>query len=148
MHAGWDPTVSHEPQRFDDDLLFKVLPALPQDRPVILADYPATMASLSRRKPDNHNVAERAEVFICGLELANAFTELTDVAEQRRRFEEEIVQIRQTQKREAEMPEQFLRALPDMPPSGGIALGMDRLVMLFCDAASIDEVMPFTTDTA
>jgi lysyl-tRNA synthetase class 2 len=144
--AGWDPVASPDPVRFDDDLVGLVMPGFPKDRPVALLDYPAALGSLARLKPDDPQLAERAEVFIGGLELANAFSELVDAGEQERRFRAEIEQIKCDTGRKAAMPRKFLRALGDMPPSGGIALGMDRLVMLFCDAASIDEVLPFTVD--
>jgi lysyl-tRNA synthetase class 2 len=106
------------------------------------------MASLARLKPGNSQVAERAEVFIGGMELANTYSELTDPQVQEARFLKEIEQIRREQGRDAPLPRKFLESLPHLPPCAGIALGMDRLVMLFCDAASIDEVMPFTADTA
>lgn len=144
--AGWDPAASPDPVRFDDDLVGKVIPGFPVDRPMVLLDYPAALGSLARLKPGDPGVAERAEVFIGGLELANAYSELVDVAEQTQRFKTEIKQIKCGTGREADMPKKFLRALGNMPPSGGIALGMDRLVMLLCDAASIDEVLPFTVN--
>ena len=91
-------------------------------------------------------MAERAEVFIGGLELANAYSELTDSEEQRKRFELEIAEIEQQQKRKMKMPESFIEAVGYMPECGGIALGMERLVMLLCDAGSIDEVTAFTAE--
>lgn len=145
--AGYDPVLDTDPVKFDMALVEKVIPSLPTVRPAIIMDYPASMASLSRLKADEQ-VAERAEVFIAGLELANAFSELCDPKEQTARFEEERALIKKEQGRDAPMPDKFLAALPEMPASGGIALGVDRLVMLFCDAASIDEVMPFTEETA
>ena len=146
--AGWDPIVQPDPLRFDIDLVSKVIPSFPPQRPIVLLDYPAAMASLARLKPDEPNVAERAEVFIGGLELANAYSELRDSEEQERRFREEIEQIQREQGRKMAMPWQFLEAVAHLPECGGIALGMDRLVMLFCNASSIEEVIPFTTDTA
>jgi lysyl-tRNA synthetase class 2 len=83
-----------------------------------------------------------------GLELANAYSELVNQKEQEMRFREEIEQIKKEQGRSAPMPEKFLRAVANLPDCAGIALGMDRLVMLFCNANSIDEVMPFTVDEA
>ena len=126
----------------------KVIPGFPPDRPTVLIDFPAASGSLARLKPDEPSVAERAEVFIGGLELANAFSELTDRAEQTRRFQEEIRQIQRNTGQKRTMPRKFLRSLAHLPECSGIALGVDRLVMLFCDAASIDEVMPFTADRA
>jgi lysyl-tRNA synthetase class 2 len=146
--AGWDPAVEPDEQRFDEDMVLKVIPNLNPHHPTFLIDYPSPMASLARLKPDNLRVAERAEVFIGGLELANTYSELINQKEQDRRFRKEAEQIKQEQNRVAPMPEQFLRAVANLPECAGIALGMDRLVMLFCNADSIDEVMPFTTDEA
>lgn len=146
--AGWDPVVSPDPLRFDEDAILKVIPGLDRNRPVFLVDYPAPMASLARLKPGDPRVAERAEVFIGGLELVNAYSELADPEEQESRFRSEIEQIRKTQNRVAPMPEKFIKSISSLPECAGIALGMDRLAMLFCDAASIDEVMPFTVDEA
>jgi lysyl-tRNA synthetase class 2 len=103
---------------------------------------------LARLKPDNPRIAERAELFIGGLELANTYSELVNGTEQEMRFRKEIEQIKKEQSRVAPMPEKFLRAVTNLPECAGIALGMDRLVMLFCNAASIDEVIPFTVDEA
>jgi elongation factor P--(R)-beta-lysine ligase len=87
-------------------------------------------------------------VFIGGLELVNAYSELNNQREQEMRFRQEAEQIKKEQGRVAPMPDKFLKAVSNMPECAGIALGMDRLVMLFCDADSIDEVMPFTVDEA
>ena len=106
------------------------------------------MASLARLKPSNPRVAERFELFIGGLELANAYSELVNQKEQEMRFRKEIKQIQKVQNRVTPMPEKFLRAIANLPECAGIALGMERLVMLFCDAKTIDEVMPFTIDKA
>ena len=145
--AGWDPIAEPDSLRFDTDLVTRVLPGFPPDRPTVLTDYPAAMASLARLKP-GLGVAERAEVFIGGLELANAYSELTDAREQERRFSEAIEQIHKERRQHTAMPRQFLEAMADLPECGGAALGIDRLVMLLCDAASIDEVIAFTVDTA
>jgi lysyl-tRNA synthetase class 2 len=93
-------------------------------------------------------VAERAEVFIGGLELANAYSELTDAAELEQRFQSEIERRRAEGGPDTSMPRRFLEASANLPLCGGIALGVDRLVMLFCNAASIDEVMAFPRDRA
>jgi len=147
-YCGWDPIETPDALKFDLDLVEKVIPSLPEDRPVVLVDYPAPMASLSRLKSSDLRVAERAEVFICGLEIANAFSELNDVTEQERRFRKEIELIKNKQGRTMDMPVKFLESLKNMPEAGGIALGVDRLVMLFCDTDRIDQVLPFTVDTA
>ena len=146
--AGWDPVVNPDLSRFDEDMVTKVIPRLNPHRPTIMLDYPAPMASLARLKCDEPSLAERAEVFIGGLELANAYSELTDAKEQIERFRQEIKHIGREQGRTAPLPQKFLESLEHLPECGGIALGMDRLVMLFCDAATIGEVMPFTVDTA
>ena len=145
--AGWDPVAAPDPELFDIDFVTKVIPGFSTGRPTVLTDFPAVSGSLARLKPGDPSVAERAEVFIGGLELTNAFSELTDRAEQAKRFREEIRQIRAQTGKKRTVPRKFLQALARLPECGGIALGVDRLVMLFCDAASIDEVMPFTAET-
>ena len=146
--AGWDPVIDPDIRRFDEDTVLKVIPNLNPLRPTFLLDYPAPMASLARLKPGNSRVAERVELFIGGLELCNAYSELNNQKEQEMRFRREIAQIKQAQRRIAPMPEKFLSAVKYLPECAGNALGIDRLVMLFCNAASIDEVMPFTVDDA
>ncbi|MBI2287672.1 MAG: EF-P lysine aminoacylase GenX [Chloroflexi bacterium] len=147
-NAGWDPVAEPDSERFDTDLVTKVIPAFLAGRPTVLMDYPAAMAELARLKPDDAGVAERAEVFIGGLELANIYSELRDVREQESRFRETITQIEQERGQPVAMPRRFIEAVAHLPECGGVALGIDRLVMLLCDAGSIDEVMPFTADTA
>jgi len=106
--AGWDPVVTSDPARFDLDLMTKVIPYFGNERPIIVTDYPASMSSLSRMKPGDPAVAERAEVFIAGLELANAFSELTSATEQARRFSEEIQRIERRSGKRMEMPASFI----------------------------------------
>lgn len=146
--VGWDPVEAFDVRRFDDDMALQIIPSLPLNRPVVLKDYPKEAASLARLKPQDPGVAERAEVFIGGLELANVYSELNDRKEQMWRFAEEAALIEKTQGRRAPMPQSFLEALGHMPPAGGVALGLDRLAMLFCNASSINEVLAFTVDTA
>ena len=142
--AGWDPVAAFDADRFDSDLVGKVEPALPPDRPCVLRDYPAAAAALARLKPDDPAVAERWEVYIGGLELANAYSELTDAAAQRARFAACTAERRQAGRAVYPPAEGFLHALErGLPPCGGIALGVDRLVMLLADAADIDAVRPF-----
>jgi lysyl-tRNA synthetase class 2 len=145
---AWDPVAEPDSPKFDIDLVTKVLPSFSPQRPTVLIDYPAPMASLARLKPDDPNVAERAEVFIGGLELANAYSELNNAAEQEKRFKEAITQIKKERGQEMPLPEGFLTAMTRLPECGGVALGIDRLVMLFCDADKIDDVMAFTSDNA
>jgi lysyl-tRNA synthetase class 2 len=142
--AGWDPVADYDADRFDLDLVNRVEPALPRDRPVVLTEYPAAAAALARLKPGDPAVAERWELYIGGLEIANAYGELTDPQAQRARFLA-CAEARRALGRDVyPLDEPFLGALEaGMPPSGGIALGVDRLVMLLCGAESIDEVRSF-----
>jgi lysyl-tRNA synthetase class 2 len=144
--AGWDPTSANDLRQFDMDFVTKAQPSFNPHRPTVLTDFPAAQASLARLKPGDASVAERAEVFIGGLELANAYSELTDAKEQERRFREAIEQIQRERQQPVPMPQSFIESLARLPPCGGVALGIDRLVMLFCDAQSIDDVMAFTVD--
>lgn len=126
--------------------LARVEPAIAAlDRPLVLCDWPAPLAALARRRPDDPRVALRFEAYVGGLELANAFGELTDPVEQRARFVEEQG-VRRGRGREVyPIDERLLAALAEgLPPSAGIALGFDRLVMLATGAATIDQVLTFT----
>jgi lysyl-tRNA synthetase class 2 len=145
--ADWDPVLRHDPERFDLDLLDKVMPGFSENRPTVLMDYPAANASMARLKARDSKVAERAEAFIAGLELCNAYTELTDPAELEKRFRQVIEETGGSESHRP-MPQRFLEAMAEMPACGGIALGVDRLVMLLCDAASIDEVVAFPRELA
>ena len=110
--------------------------------PTILYDYPLSMAALSRRRLDDPRLAERFEVYVCGLELANAFGELTDPAEQRTRFLADQARKRDLYGEVYPIDEDFLAALEaGLPPCAGIALGFDRLVMLATGADDIEEVL-------
>lgn len=142
--AGWDPVAQFDPDRFDLDLVARVEPSLPADRPVILKDYPAPRAALARLKEGDPAVAERWELYVAGVELANAFSELVDPVEQRRRFEECAKVRRAAGKAVYSIDEAFIEALESgMPPCGGVALGIDRLLMLLTGASRIDEVLAF-----
>jgi lysyl-tRNA synthetase class 2 len=145
--ANWDPVLRLDPERFDLDLVDKVMPGFAPNRPTVLLDYPAANASMARLKAGDRKVAERAEVFIGGLELANAYTELTDAAELEKRFRKVIEETGDSEGHRP-LPRRFLKAMTDLPACGGIALGVDRLVMLLCDAASIDEVVAFPRELA
>lgn len=132
---------------YEEILTSVVEPALAQfDSPVILLDYPAALAALARTKPGNREVAERFELYVGGLELANGFSELNDPIEQRRRFEEANHARRCAGQSELPLPEPFLDMLATMPAAAGIALGVDRLVMLTAGVDSIDEVVAFTPE--
>ena len=143
--ADWDPLRDFDGQRFDDDMVDKIIPRFSAKRPTVILDYPAECAALARLRPDNPRVAERAEVFIAGLEIANAYSELNDAEEQEKRFKLEIEEM-SSEGKPAVLPRKFLDAVRDLPECGGIALGVDRLVMLFCDAASIEDVIAFPAD--
>lgn len=142
--AGWDPAGHYDENRFDLDLVEKVEPALKAiGGAVVLKDYPVEAAALSRRKPGHSLLAERWELYIDGIELANAYSELTDPVEQRQRFEECAARRTALGKQAYGIDEAFLRALGSMPPSGGVALGVDRLLMLMLGADSLDRILPF-----
>ncbi len=132
--------------RFDEIMGIEIEPNLGKEHPLFLIDYPAEKASLARLKPEHPGVAERFELYIGGLELCNGFSELNDADEQRRRFTAEQKLIQNSGKTVYPLPEKFLGALERMPPCAGNALGIDRLVMLFCDAAAIDDVVAFTPE--
>lgn len=142
--AGWDPAGNYDGDRFDVDLVEKVEPALKQmGGAVVLIDYPVEAAALSRRKLGNPLLAERWELYIDGIEIANAYSELTDPVEQRRRFEECAAQRRLLGKESYPIDEVFIQSLEKMPPAGGVALGVDRLLMLMAGADSLDSILPF-----
>ena len=142
--AGWNPVGNYDQDRFDVDLVDKIEPALKRmSGAVVLMDYPVEDAALSRRKPDNPLLAERWELYINGIELANAYSELTDPAEQRRRFEECARKRRALGRETYSIDADFIDALGRMPPSGGVALGVDRLLMLMTGCSSLDPVLPF-----
>jgi lysyl-tRNA synthetase class 2 len=120
---------------------------LGREAPLLVTEWPAPLASLARLKPGDPRVAERMEWIVGGIELANGFAELTDAAEQRRRFEQDRAVRRARSLPEVPPDERFLAALEEgMPPAAGMALGIDRLVMLLAGAASLAEVLPFTWD--
>ena len=131
---------------FDELMAQEIEPKLGITVPVFIHDYPASRGALARLKPDDPSVAERFELYMGGIELANAFTELTDPSEQRYRFIQEQQNRRALGKGIYPMPEKFLDELPRMPQSCGIAMGLDRLVMLLLDAPSIDDVVAFTPE--
>lgn len=130
-----------------DDLFFRVMdakiePVLGMERPTFLCDYPISMASLSKPRNDDPRFAERFELYVCGIELANAFSELTDADEQERRYHIEMDMKEKLYGERYPLDEDFIAALRyGMPQSGGIALGVDRLVMLACGVDDIDLVL-------
>jgi lysyl-tRNA synthetase class 2 len=138
--------------RLWDDVFFtafveRVEPALAAlDVPVLLVDWPARLAALARRKADNPSVVERFEAYIGGIELANAFGELTDPVEQRARFGDDLAARAARGRPQYPLDEKLLAALVEgLPPSAGIALGVDRLMMLALGAEHIRDVLTFTS---
>lgn len=144
-YAGWIPSQEFDEERFFLDFIEKVEPHLKRESALIIYDFPAPLASLARINPDDPQVCERFELYLDGLEIANAFSELTDPKEQRDRF-------LRAQKRRKEMgndpypiDEKFLSTLESglFPPCTGIALGLDRLIMAISGEHSINQVMAF-----
>ncbi len=131
---------------FDEIMTGEIEPRLGRSHPVFLYDYPVELGALARVKKTDSALAERFELYMGGLELANAFTELTDEKEQRSRFERVRHKRRAAGKAVYSMPEPFLSSLRHMPEAAGIALGVDRLAMLFTDSASIDDIVAFTPE--
>jgi lysyl-tRNA synthetase class 2 len=128
------------------DIFSKVLvehiePNLGQERLTVLFEYPAPEAALARAKPSDPRVAERFEVYACGVELANGFGELTDAAEQRRRFTQAMDEKARRYGERYPLDEDFLAAVAKMPDASGVALGFDRLVMLASGALRVDQVV-------
>lgn len=138
VHAGWDPFENWDEDRFDEDMALKIEPALAREGgAVFLAGYPPQAASLARLRD---GVADRWEFYAGGLELANCFGELCDGAEQRARFEAAREKRRALGEADYPLDEDFLDAVGRMSRAAGVALGVDRLVMLLLGAPSIDSV--------
>lgn len=136
-HQQWDELFFELQVTYIDPLLAK-------QGAVFVTDWPAPLAVLARKSPDDARVAQRFELYIDGVELANGFQELTDPQEQRERFEEDLETRRERGLPEVPMPERFLEALErGMPASSGVAVGVDRLLMLSAGVADIREVAPF-----
>jgi len=126
---------------FSKILTLRVEPRLGMERPCILYEYPVCEAALARVSPHDARVAERFELYACGVELANGFGELTDPAVQRERFERDMAKKEKVYGVRYPLDEDFLAALPLMPPASGVALGFDRLVMLATGVPNIDAVL-------
>jgi lysyl-tRNA synthetase class 2 len=130
-----------------EDIFFRLMmeriePFLGDEAPLILCDYPVSMAALSRPDPSDPRVAERFELYGCGVELANGFSELTDAAEQRRRFEADMDLKQKLYGKRYPIDEDFLAALAfGMPDCAGIALGVDRLVLLLTGAETLEQTL-------
>lgn len=126
---------------FSRVLVERIEPQLGIGRATVLDAYPVVEAALARPKAGDARLAERFELYVCGVELANGFGELTDAAEQRRRFEQEMAEKARVHGETYPIDDDFLAALTSMPPASGIALGFDRLVMLASGAARLEQVL-------
>jgi lysyl-tRNA synthetase class 2 len=126
---------------FSKVLVEHVEPYLGQDRLTVLFEYPAPEAALARTKSSDPRVAERFELYACGVELANGFGELTDTDEQRKRFTQAMDEKEKRYGERYPLDEDFLAAVAEMPPASGVALGFDRLVMLAAGASRVDQVV-------
>ena len=129
---------------FDEILTEYVEPHLGTQTPVFLYDYPQQLASLARTSSSDPSVAERFELYMKGVELANGFSELTDMGEQRARFQDEIFSIHEKSNRSAVMPERFLQDLKKLNEAAGIALGLDRLFMLAMNLQNVASAVTFS----
>lgn len=147
LYSDISLTQAMELRRFDEIVSLQIEPNLGNTTPLFLYDYPAALASLAKLQAKNADFAERVEFYIAGIELANGFTELTDFHEQKQRFyKENTIRVSQ-EKSLLPMPDKFLKDLETMPGASGIALGVDRLLMIFCDVKTIDDVVLFTPET-
>ena len=131
---------------FDELLVEYIEPKLGLHQPCFLYDYPVALGSLARKKKSDKSLAERFELYVKGVELANGFSELTDSSEQRSRFEAELHVMPAKDQPPNVMPEKFLDDLGNMDDACGIALGLDRLMMLLTGVQNIDEVVSFTPE--
>jgi lysyl-tRNA synthetase class 2 len=145
-YAQISMAVALERNLFDEIMVQDIEPRLGIGKPTFIYDYPAQRRAMARLKQEDQTVAERFELYIGGLELANAFSELIDAEEQRKHFLQENENRHALGKPTYPMPEKFLEELNSMPPSAGIALGVDRLVMVLLNTAKIDEVVAFTPE--
>lgn len=161
LHAPWErvtvdqafkryclitPEEALRQDSFDLLLVEKIEPNLGRKRPAFLYDYPVELASLARSKPDQPEVAERFELYVSGVELANGFSELTDPVQQRSRFEEEYAKMDASLQSQKKMPELFLQDLARIDQAAGIAMGLDRLFMLFIAKNSLDSAVTFSPE--
>jgi lysyl-tRNA synthetase class 2 len=143
-----DTTMEEALERdlFDELMVEKIEPRLGLEKPTFIHDYPACRGALARLRTDDPTVAERFELYMGGLELANAFSELTDSREQHARFTQEAAYRGSMGKPVYPLPEKFLAEMHHMPSTAGIALGIDRLVMTLLDVETIDAVVAFTPE--
>lgn len=132
-------------QMYNQFFLNDIEPHLGVDRPTIIYDFPASQASLSKKKTDDPRFAERFEFYVAGIEMGNAFSELTDAEEQLKRFEIERAERESLGKTMYDIDMDYIEAIrTGLPPTGGIAVGIDRIVMFFANAPSIQDVLVFS----
>jgi lysyl-tRNA synthetase class 2 len=143
-HGGQKPATLVREDNFDQYLVEVVEPQLGWQRPVFLCDYPIQLGSLARARSDIPGVAERFELYLASVELANGFSELNDPQEQEQRFRAE--QDKMPPETAMPLPQRFLTDLARMPPAAGVALGLDRLLMLLSGAPSVQATVAFTPD--
>jgi len=161
LHGPWDkisveqafktycsttPKEALQQESFDILLVEKIEPHLGRERPAFLYDYPLELASLACPKSDRPSLAERFELYVAGIELANGFSELTDPVLQRSRFEEEYRKMDTNLKNQEKMPELFLEALGNIDKAAGIAMGLDRLFMLFIEENDLNSAVTFAPE--
>ncbi len=131
---------------FEELLVESIEPHLGRGKPTFLFDFPSPMAAMARTRRDDPRIEERFEIYIAGLEVANGFSELNNGEEQRRRLEEEMEARVQMGKETFPLPERFLGTVGHMPDGAGIALGIDRFVMVLADKQDIKEVVAFALE--
>jgi len=146
VYASMTMWEALEADVFDEIMVSEIEPNLGRGKPLFLYDYPVARGALARSKPEDPRLAERCELYICGIEICNGFSELNDSIVQRSRFDHEQARRRLMRKPVYPLPEKFLESLLEMPSAGGNALGLDRLIMLFADTAQIDDVVAFTPE--
>jgi len=146
LYAGTSMREALQAGTFNELMAFSIEPQLGNGNPVFLYDYPVELGALARAKKTDPSVAERFELYISGIELVNAFSELRDGAEQCARFKKEMSDRAAAGKAVYPFAQKFIDCLERMPPSAGAALGLDRLVMLFADKIEIDDVVAFTPE--
>jgi elongation factor P--(R)-beta-lysine ligase len=150
--AGWSceqtlEAATNDETRYFHEIVQTIEPALERmDKAVFLVDFPISQSSLARANPGNPRVAERFELYVAGVELCNGFGELVDASEQRARFERDRSERARRGLPVYPLDERLLEVLARMPPSGGNAVGLDRLVALACGRRDIAPVVSFTTD--
>ncbi|OVE82733.1 EF-P lysine aminoacylase GenX [bacterium M21] len=147
-YAGMTAATAYASSDFDPILVEQIEPHLGQERPTFLIDYPAELGALARLKPNDPTVAERWELYINGLEIANTYSELIDPEEQRRRFEATAALREEDNRAVYPIDEAFMTALPKVPPTAGSALGIDRLFMALIGTDNIADALAFGDETA